>query len=271
MNIIERPIASYSSRGVHRPLLFVLHGTDGTASSAYNTFVNKSNGKSSTMIVTRKGEIWHLVPINQAPWTNGTTRNPTSNLVKSMPAGLNINLISLTIEMEEYPGAGGTGEITEEQFWGVIYAMKWMQSEVKRLYGFTIPMYPERIQPHSAIDSTGKPSCPGPDFPWGRLYSVCATVNAMDFLHAAEYIDSQQSNLVTRAYNVAVRVADLKTKLGDPKWGISAQQKLGYLVNIAEGADTVDKVVAKVKALYDGKDYTGVIKFEQTMKEKGLL
>lgn len=271
MDIVPKPVASHSTRGVHRPLLFVLHGIDATATSGYNTFVNVNNKKSSTMIVTRKGEKWQLVPIDRTPWTNGTTKNPTSNLVKSMPAGLDINLISLTIEMEEYTGAGGQGDITEDQFWGVIESLKWMQSEVKRIYGYTIPLYPERIQPHSAIDSVGKPNCPGSLFPWDRLYSVCATINGMDLAHAEEYISSQQDNRPMRAYIVATRIDELNTRLKDPKWGDSAKQKLGWLIGTVAGSDTVDKVVATVKDLYGKKDYDGVLQFEKTMKEKGLL
>lgn len=271
MNIIQKPIKAYSARGVHRPLVFVLHGTDGTASSAYNTFVNVANQKSSTMIATRTGELWQLVPVEQAPWTNGTTRNPTSNLIKSMPAGMNINLISLTIEMEEYPGCGGEGDITEAQFWSVVYGIKWMQSEVKRIYGYTIPMYPERIIGHYQIDSTGKPSCPGPLFNWSRMYSECAKITAMSLDDAAEYIASQQDNGSLRAYTIAMRVDDLNKKLTDPKWGASAKQKLSFLLNIVSGADTVDKVVTTVKALYTKKDYDGVLQFEKTMKDKGLI
>lgn len=271
MNIIQRPTAAHSTRGVHRPLLFVLHGTAGTAESTYNTFMNPANKASATIVATREGENWQMVPINRTPWTNGNTNSPTSNLVLSMPAGMDINLITLSIEIEEYPGAGGQGDITEPQFWAVIYALKWMQVENKKLYGYTIPLYPDRIQPHSAIDSKGKPACPGPLFPWDRLYSVCASINGMDLDHVEEYITSQQGNEAQRAYVVSARVYELKTRLTDPKWGESAKQKLGYLTGVVEGVDTPDLVAAKVKAQYAAADYAGVLRYEKIMKDKALL
>lgn len=271
MNIVSRPIQAHGNRGVHKPLVFVLHGTAATCGSAMNTFSNPANKKSATMIVTRKGEKWHLVPIDRAPYTNGKTQNPLSNLVKSMPAGMNINLISLTIEMEEYEGNGGKGDITEEQFWAVIESIKWMQSEVKRIYNYNIPLYPDRIIGHHQIDSKGKPNCPGPLFPWNRLYSECAKITDMSLDDAEEYIHAQQDNIAIRAYTIAARVDQLAIRVNDPKWGASAVQKLSWLYGIVEGVNDVQTVASTIKTAYAAKDYETVLKYEKTMKDKALI
>jgi hypothetical protein len=188
-----------------------------------------------------------------------------------MPEGLNMNLVSLTIEMEEYEGNGGKGDITEEQFWAVIESLKYMQSEVKRIYNYTIPLYPDRIIGHSQIDSRGKPNCPGPLFPWNRLYSVCATISDMSLDDAEEYIHAQQDDMPARAYAVAFRIDQLYVRTTDPKWAASAIQKLSWLYDIIPGIADAKKLAETVKTAYANKDYDTVLKYEKTIKDRGLL
>lgn len=272
MNITQRLVDAHGSRGVHKPLLIVLHIIVGTAGSAYNTFKNTSNKKSSTYITSRNGEIWQCVPLSRAPWTNGTIRNPMSTVVRGIGAAVNPNMYSVTIENEGWEGNGVDGDITEEQFWSLVWLIKKIQLDVLKAYGNRIPLNSERVLGHNQIDSIGKAHCPGVRFPFARLYSELAVIDTMDDLaHVEERISAQQDNKSARAYAIVTRINQLSSRLKDPKWGASASDKLGWLMELLPDASTPEDVVKAVLGYYNEKNYDAVIYFEPLMKEKGLL
>ncbi|ASS66201.1 N-acetylmuramoyl-L-alanine amidase [Paenibacillus sp. RUD330] len=272
MNIIQKPVKSFSSRGGHIPICIVLHITAGSANSAYNEFKNSGNQKSSTFLTTRSGEVWQFIDIQSKPWTNGNIRNPTAPIIRAN-GPLNPNYYSVTIEQEGYGTSGGDGAITEDQFLALCQLIKHIQTEVKRIYGNTIPLTPERVIGHYQIDSMGKSFCPGPAFPWTRLYKELIVADSMTLEHYEERIDSlkQPAKTAQRAYTIAIRINDLSAKLEVQKFIRAATDKLLLLIPIVPNAETIQDVVDYVNRLYNAKQYADLVEMEPLMKNKGLL
>lgn len=114
------------------------------------------------------------------------------------------------------------------------------------------------VKAHKEITKT---ACPGFDINKVRA----------DVLDIAEHMSAVEDSLPVRAYTITARVKQLGQRLSDPKWGDSAAQKLGWLVDYVEGSYSSETVVAVVGEWYKLKQFDKVIALEPVMKEKGLL
>ena len=273
MQIERRILGDHSGRGVHKPIAICLHITAGKKSSVENTFQNLSNDVSSTFLNCRDGSIVQFVEITNRPKTNGIINQPTSPLVKQM-GGVNPNLYMVSIENEGYSGNGVDGTLTEKQFYSLCWLIKYIQSEVQRLYNVRIPLNSHQIIGHNQIDSVKKASCPGKNFPWARLFAELAIAESMDLTESYEerLASIQDTNgETTRAYNIATRIDQLNTRLSDPKWGGAAAVKLTWLYPLFPDAKVPSDVVGAVMGWYKAKDYDKVLTMEPLMKERGMI
>lgn len=157
-----------SRRGV-TPAMIVCHVVEGSWSSCDSWFRSPDNNVSSAhFCVARDGSIRQYVDLREMAWANGIT---SAQMAKSKSAYVrsrseNPNLYTVSIEHEGY---GSDGSLTEAQFQATVWLQRWIRDEVKRIYGYTIPLNRERIVGHYEINPVNKPSCPGPNFQWSRL------------------------------------------------------------------------------------------------------
>ncbi|TVX93059.1 N-acetylmuramoyl-L-alanine amidase [Paenibacillus agilis] len=159
-----------SSRKGHVPFVIVNHISSSTMSSMDNWFRSSGNEVSSAHFgVSKDGRVHQYVDIKLAAWANGLKAaaipNAPSIVVKEMK--VNPNLYTISIEHE-----GTDGNLTEAQFTASVWLHGHIQAEVKRIWGKIIKLDARHVIGHCHIDPIRKASCPGPRFPWDRLYQV---------------------------------------------------------------------------------------------------
>lgn len=161
-----------SSRRGHVPSMIVNHITGSTKSSAHSWFTSPNNNQSSGhFLVTKLGEIWQYVDIKDNAWCNGLSKSTRSRATSPYVLQywkengfVNPNWFSVSIEHES------KGEpLTEAQYQATLWLHKHIIKEVKRIYGYDIPVSRERIIGHKEIDKVNKPYCPMTSFPYDRL------------------------------------------------------------------------------------------------------
>lgn len=150
------PSPNYFSRNGKKPIAIVNHITAGSMPGCLSWLRNPEAKASSNYLVTRDGRIYQLVRDEDAAWANGIVRNPSWELYD----GHNPNRYTLSIEHE-----GWDGSLTEAQY----QATLWLHRHLTEKW--SIPVDDQHIIGHYRIDSVGKPNCPGPKFPWGRLFA----------------------------------------------------------------------------------------------------
>lgn len=137
------------------------HITAGPYPGCRDWLCNPEAKASAHYIITRKGEIVQLVKESDTAWHAGIVNKPNWDLYTKM--GFNPNRWTIGIEHEEYSGDGEPG-LTEIQY----QASLWLHKQLIAKYG--IPVDTEHIVGHYRVDSVDRPNCPGPDFPWDRLF-----------------------------------------------------------------------------------------------------
>ncbi|GIO13526.1 hypothetical protein J19TS2_30810 [Cohnella xylanilytica] len=257
----------------YTPIVIVNHISAGTLGSMDNWFRNPKAEASSQFGVARDGRVHQYVRVENAAWTQGLTAaaipRATAPIIRQM--GVNPNLYCVSIEHEGYVDGhvdehgqvivenfGLDGTLTETQFWTSAWLHKYIQSEVERIYGHHIPLTPEYVLGHYQIDPVRKPFCPGPNFPWARLYAELAVAESMTLDAYEERIHYMQSGAsdYAHAYAAAERARDLQAKLADARWGSSATEKLLRLEPILpeiryQGDVTAAGVAARILSLYN--------------------
>jgi len=266
------------------PIAIVNHIMAGTMAGTLSWFQNKASQVSSHFGVGKNGQIHQYVRIENAAWTQGLTteaiKTATHPLVRQM--GVNPNLYCVSIEHEGYDG-----ELTEEQFWATCWLHKYIQHEVERIWGHRIQLNPQYVLGHFQIDPKRKPNCPGPKFPWGRLYSELAKAETVSLEAWEEYIDYRTGgSAYTNAYAACERIRDLGNKLTHNTWGAEARRKLMLLAPIMPETDypyseiTAEGIVARTLDLYEkmvgGGQWAAealrkLLIFYSHMKHNGLL
>ncbi|WP_227872450.1 N-acetylmuramoyl-L-alanine amidase [Paenibacillus albus] len=227
-------VPNYSSRTrngrAYVPIVIVNHISAGTLSSMDAWFRNPAAQSSSHFGIGRDGVIHQYVRLENAAWTQGILpeafSRATAPIIQLM--GVNPNLYCISIEHEGYANAGADGSLTEEQFWFLCWLHKYIQSEVERIWKQHIRFGPDTVLGHYQIDPVRKPFCPGPAFPWARLYSELAIAEGMDLEHYEERVHYQlgEASRFAAAFAIVERVCDLGNKLTDAKWGSAAEAKL---------------------------------------------
>ena len=173
MNIVQHPSPNYGSRNGWKPDMIVNHITAGsTAAGALATLCNPAREASAHFVVDKDGTVYQLVALDRAAWANGTSNAATDNryygrskLAAVRDRRVNANLY--TISIEHVCVSGGT--LTTEQLAASIDLHRYIITEVKRLYGVTIPATREYIVGHSEINPKTKPDCPGERFPFDAI------------------------------------------------------------------------------------------------------
>lgn len=158
-----------SSRDGHIPYVIVNHISAGTMSSMDSWFRSSGNKISSAHFgVSKKGEIHQYVSIDRMAWANGLKqwqqREALAEVIRNNPT-INPNKYTVSIEHE-----GTDGQLTEAQFAASVWLHKYIKNEIKRLYGRDMVLDEYHVIGHFQVDPKRKPNCPGPKFPWDRLY-----------------------------------------------------------------------------------------------------
>lgn len=258
--IIEKKIlGGHGGREGHLPIIIVNHVSVGGKQSVINTFSNLANKVSSTFLNCRDGSIVQFCDITTRPKTNGNIRSPRSPIVKQMGT-VNPNLYSVTIENEDAYNddtPGVDGQLTEPQFYSLCWLHKYIQTEVKRIYGNTIPLNSSHVIGHRDIDSLGKGFCPGNNFPMARLLTELTIAESMTLEAYEERLLYLQSTSSHRAicYAFTERMEKLGNTFADKKYGELAKSlvmrlepisgELGYV-----GEVTPEGMVKKVISIY---------------------
>lgn len=141
----------------HKVIAIVDHIMAGTLTGTDSWFNNRVSGASAHFGVGKKGQIHQYVSLDNAAWHAGHVRKPSWNLL--IPDA-NPNYYTIGIEHEGQPG----DIMTEEQFQATLSLHKWLIKE----YGLAVTN--DTIIGHYRIDSVQKANCPGPSFPWERLF-----------------------------------------------------------------------------------------------------
>ncbi|MBY0011513.1 N-acetylmuramoyl-L-alanine amidase [Paenibacillus typhae] len=163
-----------SSRDGHVPLAIVNHISGGTMGSMDAWFTSKDNLQSSAHFgISKSGIIHQYLPIERMAWANGLTaaniKKATAVIIQE-EAPTNPNKYTVSIEHEGIDGA-----LTEPQFTASVWLHKYIAAEVKRIYGKELLLDTKHVIGHFQVDPVRKPYCPGPKFPWERLYAALKT------------------------------------------------------------------------------------------------
>lgn len=157
-----------SSRNGHIPFVIVNHISVGSMSSMDAWFTDPGNRVSSAHYgVAKDGRIHQYVRLERAAWAQGIElsqiANATAQVVKDM--NVNPNLYCVSIEHEGY-----NGDLTEAQFQSSLRLHRHIREAVYDRWGLFFPLDRYHVIGHHQVNPKGKPFCPGPMFPWERLY-----------------------------------------------------------------------------------------------------
>lgn len=155
----------WEGRKGRRPIAIVDHITAGNYPGCLTWMQNPKAQASANYLVTRDGRILQLVKDEDSAWANGFVKNPDWPLYD----GTNPNRYTLSIEHE----GTGSGDLTEEQY----QATLWLHRHLCKKWEMLVDR--DYIIGHYRIDSVNRPNCPGPDFPWDRLFEDLAKPESM--------------------------------------------------------------------------------------------
>lgn len=144
-------------RGGRKPIAIVNHITAGKYPGCLSWLQNPSAKASANYLITKAGQILQLVKDEDTAWANGGVNKPSWSLYD----GTNPNRYTISIEHEAMAGES----LTEEQY----QATLWLHRQLIAKHG--IPVDQDHIIGHYRIDSVKKANCPGPGFPWERLFA----------------------------------------------------------------------------------------------------
>ena len=150
------PSPNFGSRNGRRIIAIINHSTSGGFPGCLSWLQNPISKSSAHYLVTRSGRIIQLVKEGNSAYHAGI-RNQTH---WSLYDGTNPNSYTIGIEHE-----GFDGSLTEEQYQATLFLHKELTSK------YLIPIDSEHIIGHYRIDSVNRPNCPGPGFPWERLFN----------------------------------------------------------------------------------------------------
>ena len=160
MDIQYKASPNYGSRDGHKIVAIVNHITAGSFDGAVSWLCNPQSRASAHYVVSRKGEVVQLVDDASKAWHAGAVNNPNWPL----HGVTNPNNITIGIEHEGYRGAGLDGDLTEPQYQATLALHKMLIAK------HNILVDRDYIIGHYRIDSVNRQNCPGPKFPWDRLF-----------------------------------------------------------------------------------------------------
>lgn len=158
MQIIQASSPNYSAgRNGKKIIAIVNHITAGLMPGTLSWLQNPAAKASAHYLVTKTGIIYQLVSDDNTAWHAGAVNKPNWSLYD----GSNPNRYTIGIEHECLSGE----ELTEKQY----QATLWLQKQLAQNH--SIPIDTDHIIGHYRIDSVNRPNCPGPKFPWDRLFT----------------------------------------------------------------------------------------------------
>ncbi|WP_213997200.1 MULTISPECIES: N-acetylmuramoyl-L-alanine amidase [Tepidanaerobacter] len=146
-----------SGRKGKKIIAIVNHITAGDYPGCLSWMQNPKAQASAHYLITKAGKILQLVKESDTAWHAGAVNKPNWKYYD----GTNPNYYTIGIEHEGFPETG----ITEAQY----QATLWLQKQIIQRYD--IPIDSDHIIGHYRIDSVNRPNCPGPKFPWTRLFN----------------------------------------------------------------------------------------------------
>jgi Negative regulator of beta-lactamase expression len=157
MEITWSTTPNYSvGRNGRVPLAIVDHITSGVFPGCLSWLKNAQAQASAHYLVNRAGSIYQLVKDEDTAWHAGIVNHPNWTLYD----GTNPNRYTLGIEHE-----GFDGSLTENQY----QATLWLHQQLVAKWKLLVTT--NNIIGHYRIDSVTRPNCPGPNFPWQRLFA----------------------------------------------------------------------------------------------------
>ena len=175
MKIEQKASSNYFSRSGWTPDMIVCHIAEGTYDGTVGWLCNPASQTSSHFVVGKDGRIAQLVPLDQAAWCNGTSTAANdkryfgkSTLETVRERKTNANYYTISIEHEGY-WKDGRGKLTAAQQEATVELIRYIRTEVKRLYGSEIPADRKHIVGHYEINPITKPCCPGENFPFVEI------------------------------------------------------------------------------------------------------
>ena len=165
--MIERHTTAYGGDATPRDVrLIVMHRTDNPdAQSVLRYFANPASGASSNYLIDTDGTIYEVVPLGNAPWTNGKIASPdmsNSIIAEIVNAGLNPNPYCATIE---HVGARND-RMTPAQLASSAHLSAWIAQEEG------LPIDRTHIVGHNQFDNVSRWYCPGwTDAEWATVMS----------------------------------------------------------------------------------------------------
>ena len=164
----------YNGRHGRKPIAIVDHITAGNYPGCLDWMKNPKAQASANYLVTRAGQIFQLVKDEDGSWANGAVNKPNWPLYD----GANPNYYTISIEHE-----GFDGSLTEAQY----QATLWLHKQLVAKWG--IPVDRDHIIGHYRIDSVNRPNCPGPKFPWDRLFADLAVLKTVKIQVGGKILD----------------------------------------------------------------------------------
>lgn len=143
-------------RNGRKPVAIVNHITAGLMPGTLSWLQNPQSKASAHYLVSRKGEIFQLVKEEDTAYHAGIVNHPNWTLYD----GSNPNRYTIGIEHEGYPDE----PLTEQQY----QATLWLHQQIIKKWN--MPADADHIVGHYRVDSVDRPKCPGPRFPWERLF-----------------------------------------------------------------------------------------------------
>ena len=141
-------VTRYHSRRGIGPKIIVIHVQEGNNWGSWQHF--HSVLASSTVLISKLGDIWNLVHKTLAPWTNGDVQQPSYFMQTIMNRwGWDPNTFTLSVEREGY-----SRERTDAQDKSIVWQVwQWMQEfDIEAIY----------IVGHYEVNSVTRPNCPDP-------------------------------------------------------------------------------------------------------------
>jgi N-acetyl-anhydromuramyl-L-alanine amidase AmpD len=172
MVIIQKKSPNYGKR-ISRPDIIVCHITEGSYAGAVSWLCNPDSQVSSHFVISKKGEITQLVPIEMSAWANGTTVLPGSRCYKTSlnplikTRSINANDYTISIEHEGVV-ANGDDKLTEAQLNASVYTICYIINYVRDKYFISIPIDRTHICGHHDVVPLWK-TCPGANFPFDKI------------------------------------------------------------------------------------------------------
>ncbi len=206
MEIEWAPSPNYGKGRKGRKIIAIVsHITAGTFPGCLSWMRNPQAKASAHYLVTRQGKIYQMVRDEDTSWHAGAVNKPSWPLYD----GSNPNRYTIGIEHEALPGE----RLTEMQY----QATLWLHKQLIAKHG--IPIDEGHIIGHYRIDSVNRPNCPGPGFPWQRLFND---------LKGSEEVPEWKQKIMDRAHSLGL----IDKNMHKPDETASKWFVLGVILNL---------------------------------------